>query len=150
MWFIGDNEQRRAGSIERLPEGPGRTTTVCCVPAPHRCAEASLSSLRLASNHRAHPAEPDPVPGLDPKSRTHTSGPIRRVSFPRLVRSTKVSLPPRTEIRKCIPLIKVSSPGCFADLGNFLPHSFEIYLVRFGLKSTSSDIILVLCPQIFQ
>jgi len=72
MWFIGDNEQRRAGFIERLPAGPGRTTTVCCVPAPHRCAEASLSSLRLASGHRAHPAETDPVPGLDPTS--HSGG----------------------------------------------------------------------------
>ena len=66
MWFIDDNEQRRDGSIERLPAGPGRTTTVCCVPAPHRCTEASPSSLRLASGHCAHPAEPDSVPGLDP------------------------------------------------------------------------------------
>ncbi len=24
MWFLGDNEQRGAGSIERLPAGPGR------------------------------------------------------------------------------------------------------------------------------
>jgi len=52
MWFIGDNEQRRDGSIERLPEGPGHTTTICYVPVPHRCAVASLSSLRLASGHR--------------------------------------------------------------------------------------------------
>ena len=39
MWFIGDNEQRRAGSIERLPEGLGRTMAVCFVPALHRCTE---------------------------------------------------------------------------------------------------------------
>ena len=66
MWFIGDNEQRRVGSIGRLPEGPGRTTTVCFVPAPQRCAKASQSSPRLASKHRALPAEPNSVPGLDP------------------------------------------------------------------------------------
>ena len=98
MWFIGDNEQRRADSIGLLPEGPGRTTSVCFVPAPHRCAEASLSSLCLASGHRAHPAEPDSVPGLDPKSQTRTSGPIRRVSVPWLVRDQlRCPLPPGTE-----------------------------------------------------
>jgi len=38
-----------------------------------------------------------------------TSGPIRRVSFPWLVRDQQsCPLPPGTEIRNCIPLIKLS------------------------------------------
>ena len=102
MWFIGDNEQRRAGSIGRLPEGSGRTTSACRVPAPHRYAEASLSSLCLAFERRALPAEPDSVPGLGPKSRTHSSGPIRRISLPWLVCDQQsCPLPPGIEIRNC-------------------------------------------------
>ena len=45
------------------------------------------------------------------QSRTHPPGPIHRVSIPRLVCSTEVSLPPGTEIRNCIPLIKFPVPA---------------------------------------
>ena len=49
------------------------------------------------------------------QSRTCTSGPIRRISFLRLVHEHQsCSLPPVIEIRNCIPLIRKFSPACCA------------------------------------
>ena len=84
------------------------------------------------------------------QSRTHTSGPIRRVPVRWSVRvQLSCTLPPRTGAEELYTLIEVSSPGCFAGRGNFLPLAFfrelsgalwiEIYLFRDYFSLVSPD-----------